>query len=74
MHGGALEFAVGVALFDVFPFIELDLAFTHAEQDLHLTFLPIKRQRDKRVSLYRSEAEELADLGFVEQKLADGFG
>src|SRR5258708_40145188 len=74
VHGGALEFPVGVALFDIFPFIELDLTLAHTEQDFYFALLPIKRQRDKRVSLYGCELEEFADLRFVKQELSDRFG
>src|ERR1039457_607514 len=49
-HLRALQFTVGIALFDVVALVELLLALAHAEGNFHLAVLPVKRQREQRIA------------------------
>ena len=51
VHGGALEFAVGVALFDVLAFVELDFAFADREGHFHFAVFPVEGEGEERVAL-----------------------
>jgi hypothetical protein len=73
MHGGALELAVGVALFDVFAFVELDFAFADREGDFHFAVFPIEGERKESVAFHGGVAEELANFGFVKKEFARRF-
>ena len=42
VHGGAFEFAVGFAFFQVFAFVVLRFAFAHAQSNFDLAVLPIE--------------------------------
>ena len=74
VHGGAFEFAVGIALFQIVAFVELQFAFADGEGDFHAAIFPIKGEREKRVALDGTQAEQFPDLRFVQQQFADGFG
>jgi len=74
VHHGAFEFAVGVAAFEVFPFVVLDLSFAHSQFDFDLAVLPEEGEGEDGVALDVTESEEFADFGFVEEQLAPGFG
>lgn len=50
VHGGAFKFAVGVAFFDVFAFIELDFAFADCEGDFDLAVFPVEGEREEGVA------------------------
>ena len=73
MHGGALEFAVGVALFDVFAFVELDFAFADREGDFHFAVFPIEGEGKESVAFHGGVAEEFANFGFVKEEFARRF-
>jgi hypothetical protein len=42
VHGGALEFPIGFAEFQVLTFILVRFAFAHAQQDLDTSVFPIE--------------------------------
>ena len=73
MHGGALEFAVGVALFNVFALVELDFAFADREGDFHFSVFPIEGEGKESVAFHGGMAEEFANFGFVKEKFARRF-
>jgi len=51
----------------------LHFALADSESDFDFALLPIKREREKRISLYGGESEQFADLRFMQQKLSFGF-
>jgi hypothetical protein len=74
VHGSAFEFAVGVALFHVVAFVEVEFALADGEGDFDTAIFPVKGEGDNGVALDGTQAEEFADLGFVKEELADGLG
>jgi hypothetical protein len=74
MHRCALQFPVGIALFDVIAFVVLHLAFAEPERDLHSAVFPIEGERDEGMAFDGNLAEEFPDFGLVEKQFADGFG
>src|SRR5688572_6179239 len=73
-HCRAFQFAVGLALLDIFTLIELRFAFSKRERDFHLPIFPIERQRHQGLAANRAFADQLADLRFVQEELARCLG
>src|SRR5688572_16149101 len=74
VHGSALEFAVGVALFDIFAFVELDFAFADRKGDFHFPVFPVEREGKESVAFHGSLAEKFANFGFVKEQLTNRLG
>ena len=74
MHGGAFEFAFGLAFLDVVAFVEFDFSFADAEGDFDFPVFPVEGEGKEGVAFDGGEAEEFADLGFVEEEFAGRFG
>lgn len=73
-HGGAAEFAVGFAFFDVVAFVELGFAFADSEEDFYAAVLPVEGEGDDGVGFGGGVFGEFANLGLVEEEFTDGFG
>ncbi len=74
VHGGALEFTVGLAAFEVFALIVLGFAFAYCERHFHLPVLPIEGKWDEGIAFDFGESGQFTNLAFVQKQLARGFG
>ena len=66
----ALLLAVPVALLLGVALVVLLLAAREAEIDLDPVLLPVERERNQRIALALDRADELVDLGAIQQELA----
>src|SRR5579883_176150 len=73
-HRGAFQFTIGFSSLEVFTFIKLRFAFAYRERDFYFSILPIQRKRHQGVAFDRSQSEEFADFGLVQEQLPGGFG
>jgi hypothetical protein len=67
---GAIGFSFDRFLFEVVPFVDGRLPFSHADFDLYPAVLPIEPEGDKGLAVDGASLKKLSNFGFVEEELA----
>jgi hypothetical protein len=65
---GAIGFSFDSLLFEVVPFVDSRFSFSYTDFHFYPAVLPVKPERDNRLTLDRAEGKEFGNLRFVQQK------